>query len=310
MRFFMIDRIVQLEPGVRARGIKNVSWDGDIIEEYFPGIPVFSPVIATEAAAQLVSWAIIAARDFTVKPVITIVDSYRCHAHIRPGDQIEVCGTIERLEEESGLAHGSLLVRGKCVLEIEHAVCYLYPLAELDPPERARTQFKNLYIPGTPLPDLASAGTFVPNHQQVPLRPYQWIDRIVDESSNCSISGIKNVTATEDYFNDHFPNKPVLPGVILIQCMISLAKRLADRLLAASNGPEKRAMLRYSEKIKFRTFVQPGDQLLLQADLHTFTNKDSSFVARALVRGKNVASLRLKFDHVTRDEYLQRYCTI
>lgn len=310
MRFLMIDRICQLEPGVRALGIKNISWDGDVIEEYFPGIPVFSPVIATEAAAQLVSWAIIAARDFTVKPVITIVDSYRCHGHIRPGDQIEVRGTIERLEEESGLAHGALLVRGKPVLEIQHAVCYLYPLSELDPPERARIQFKNLYVPGAALPDLAGTVTFSPGREQVPLRPYRWIDHVVDESSDSRIIGIRNVTATEDYFNDHFPNKPVLPGVILIQCMISLAKRLADRLLGRANGPEKRAILRFSEKIKFRTFVQPGDQLLLQADLQTFTEKDSSFVARASVRGKNAAGLRLEFDHVTQDEYLQRYCAL
>ncbi|MCX8043166.1 MAG: hypothetical protein N3B18_03460 [Desulfobacterota bacterium] len=307
MRFLMIDRICELEPGVHARGIKNISWDCEFLEEFFPGIPVFSPVIAAEAAAQLVSWAIITARDFTVKPVITIVDSYRCSGHFHPGDQIEVCGTIERMADESGLAHGTLQVRGRTVLEIRHAVCYLYPLVELDPPDRARQQFNNLYLPGAPLPDPTQCGTFVPAREQVPLPQQRWIDRIV-ASSDRSIVGIKNFTATADYFNDHFPNKPVVPGVIIIQSMISLAKHLADHILASVAGSEKRVVLMQSEKIKFRTFIRPGDQLLIQADLKAWGDSTSSFVVSGTINGKNVASLRLFFDHVTRDEYIQRYC--
>jgi len=307
MRFLMIDRICELELGTRARGIKNITLNDDFLEEFFPGMPVFSPVIAAEAAAQLVSWAIIAARDFSVKPVITVVDSYQCTGHIRPGDQIEVRGAIDSLSEESGLAHGSLLVGGKPVLEIQHAVCYLYPLAELDPPERARLQVKNLYVPGAPLPEVPSTSDTPQAREQVPVRPLHWIDRILDQSTDTHITGIKNVTATEDYFNDHFPHKPVLPGVIIIQCMVSLAKHLADRLLAQSSGHERRAVLHRSDKIKFRMFVQPGDQLLMQAKLNQFADDRSLFTAQASVSGKNAASLRLEFDHVSRDEYLQRY---
>ena len=143
--------------------------------------------------------------------------------------------------------------------------------------------------------------------EQVPVRPLHWIDRILDQSTDTHITGIKNVTATEDYFNDHFPHKPVLPGVIIIQCMVSLAKHLADRLLAQSSGHERRAVLHRSDKIKFRMFVQPGDQLLMQAKLNQFADDRSLFTAQASVSGKNAASLRLEFDHVSRDEYLQRY---
>lgn len=306
MRFLMIDRICELEPGVNARGIKNISWNDDFLEEFFPGMPIFSPVILAEAAAQLVSWAIVAARDFTVKPVITLVDSYRCCGHVQPGDQLEVRGRIESMSEEGALAHGSVLLAGRPVLEMQHAVCYLYPLHELDPPERARRQFQNLYVPGAALPaHEASAPQFLREH--VPLRPLRWIDRILEDDNDRRIIAIKNVTATDDWFNDHFPNKPVLPGVVIIQCMISLARRLAERLIARRPGPAVRAVLRQSDKIKFRSFVQPGDQLLLQAEVKSFAEDASTFTATASVGGKNTAGLRLVFDHVTRETYQQAY---
>jgi len=303
----MIDRICELEHGKSARGIKNISWDDDFLEEFFPGIPVFSPVIIAEAAAQLVSWVIVTARDFTVKPVITLVDAYQCTRHIRPGDQLDVRGVIENLSEEGALAHGSILVNGKPACEMSHAVCYLYPLSELDPPERARLQFKNLYAPSAPLPQHQPDAGFL--REQVPLRHRRWIDRVIATDNEKKIVGIKNVTATEDYFNDHFPNKPILPGVVIMQGMISLAKLLADQLLERRGAPEKRAILKHSEKMKFRTFVQPGDQLLIEAQLAEFSPEKSTFTAKTALEGKNAASLRIAFDHVTEEQYRRQYLT-
>ncbi len=82
----------------------------EFLDEYVPGVPVFSPVLLTESVAQLISWAIIEAKDFTVKPVITILDSYVCTGHPRPGDQLELAGAIESLSPESALAHGTILL--------------------------------------------------------------------------------------------------------------------------------------------------------------------------------------------------------
>jgi 3-hydroxymyristoyl/3-hydroxydecanoyl-(acyl carrier protein) dehydratase len=307
MRFLMIDKICELEHGRSARGIKNISWDDYFLEEFFPGTPVFSPVIIAEAAAQLVSWVIVTARDFTVKPVITLVDTYQCLGHVRPGDQLEVRGVIENLSEEGALAHGSILLHGKPVLEMSHAVCYLYPLSELERPERARLQFKNLYDPAAPLPQHPPGPEIRRMREQVPLHPRQWIDRVVALEHDNKIVGIKNVTATEDFFNDHFPDKPILPGVVIIECMTGLAKLFADRLLEQQGSPDKKAILKHSEKIKFRTFVQPGDQLVIEAQLTAFTEHTSAFTARAALHGKNAASMRVEFEHVTREQYREKY---
>ena len=154
-------------------GIKNISWDNDFLEETFPGITIFSPVIAVEAAAQLVSWIVVEAKEFTVKPVIIMADAYHCSCHILPGDQLELHGEIESFSEESALAHGSISINGKNVIEIQHAVCYFYPLDELNPPEQARQQFKNLYVEGSLPPQPSTSQQTFHMREHIPVKKRQ-----------------------------------------------------------------------------------------------------------------------------------------
>jgi len=230
MRFLMVDKICEINPGKSVKGIKNISWDDYFLEEIFPNIPVYSPVIIAEAAAQLVSWAIIKERDYTVKPVITIVDTYTCGKHIMPGDQLQLEGEIESFSEESALCNGRVLINGKIALELNHAVCYLYPLNELDPPERIKTQFKNLYSEGYPLPkkELNRNITF---REEIKIRKRKAIDRFITDEDPEKITGIKNITSTEDYFNDHFSLRPILPGVLTIEAMVETAKNWPKKLI-------------------------------------------------------------------------------
>jgi 3-hydroxyacyl-[acyl-carrier-protein] dehydratase len=304
MRFLMIDTICSLQQGTRACGIKNISWNDDFLLEVFPDVPVFSPVIAAEAAAQLVSWIVVQARDFTVKPVITIVDAYSCTGHIRPGDQLEVTGDIEQMSQESVLAHGAILVNGRPLIRLDHAVAYLYPLEELDPPEQARRQFANLYREGYPLPRPAGPAGL---REQVPLRTRQWVDRYIDEASPDRLGGLKNITATEDFFNDHFPRKPILPGVVMLEALISLGAELARRTLAARGIHTVQPVLSACAKVKFRTFVQPGDQMLMQAQMLDIADDTCRLGLQASVHGKPAAMLRATFDLLDRDGYMKKY---
>ena len=306
MRFLMIDRICELEKGKSARGIKNISWDGDFLEEIIPGLPVVSSFIIAEAVGQLLSWIIVEAKDFTVKPVITVVDSYICNGHIQPGDQLEVMGSVESMSEEGALVHGKILLRGKPVIEINHAVCYAYPLSELDPPERARLQFKHLYVPGCPLPQTAQHPASL-MREEVPLYKRPWFDRIIDEGQPARLVAIKNVTATEDYFNDHFPRKPILPGVVIMEAQHSLARELVLRQLAERGLTDSFPVLCRAEKVKFRLFIQPGDQMALEATVKSFSDGQCSIATRVTVGGKNAASVLLHFELPDRASYMHKY---
>jgi 3-hydroxyacyl-[acyl-carrier-protein] dehydratase len=308
MRFLFVDRICELDRGSRVRAVKNISWYGDFLEELFPGLPVFSPVIAAEAAAQALSWLIVEAKDFSVKPLITVLDSYTCARHVQPGDQIEMEGRVESFQPESALAHARILLNKKPVAEINHGVCYLYPLQELQDPESARRQFKNLTDNKVPLPAAAQLhAEALPHRANAAPAARPWVDRVIEYEAGKKITGIRNVTSTEDYFNDHFPRRPILPGVIIMAGLTSVAQLLLGPLLAANGIEHKKAVLRQAKKIKFRKLVQPGDQLLLEAELLSFNPQASSIRARALIGDTVAATLSADFLHLSREEYITAY---
>ncbi len=305
MRFLMIDKICSLERGKRARGIKNITWNDRFLQEIFPDVPVYSSIIAAESAAQLVSWAIIEARDFTVKPVITIVDSYTCTGHIRPGDQLEVVGEIESFSEESALANGSVLLNGKTIIELKHAVCYLYPLHELDPPEQVRMQFNDLYQEGYPLPTPDKAPLIM--REKIVIPRLRFVDKVMEGSSSDRLAGIKNITATDEYFRDHFPLKPILPGVVIMESLVEVAALLTERTLAAQGIHDIKPVFHQCLKTKFRKFIQPGDQLVMEARITECSNSRSVVKVKGSVNNKNAAMITAVFKNLGRDAYSAEY---
>lgn len=90
--------------------------------------------------------------------------------------------------------------------------------------------------------------------------PFLLIDRVVDLIRGESAVGIKNVTVNEPFFAGHFPNHPVMPGVLIIESMA----QTAAVLVVSTLGPEAAGKVVYFMSIdgaKFRRPVTPGDQL-------------------------------------------------
>lgn len=90
--------------------------------------------------------------------------------------------------------------------------------------------------------------------------PFLLIDRMVDVVLGKSATGVKNVSVNEPFFAGHFPNHPVMPGVLIIECMAQTSAILVVTTL----GPEARGKVVYFMSIdsaKFRRPVVPGDQL-------------------------------------------------
>ena len=90
--------------------------------------------------------------------------------------------------------------------------------------------------------------------------PFLLIDRIVDVVPSVSATGIKNVTINEPHFQGHFPQRPVMPGVLIIEAMA----QTAGALVVHSLGQEAEGKLVYFmtiENARFRRPVGPGDQL-------------------------------------------------
>ena len=118
--------------------------------------------------------------------------------------------------------------------------------------------------------------------------PFLMVDRVVEVHKNVSAIGIKNVTINENFFQGHFPEHPVMPGVLIIECMAQTAAVLVVETL----GPEARGKLVYFmtvENAKFRKPVVPGDQMRVHVVKEKQRVNIWKFHAEAKVDGKVVA---------------------
>jgi len=131
-------------------------------------------------------------------------------------------------------------------------------------------------------------------HQIRELIPHRFpmllIDRIEHIEAERAV-GIKNVTANEPFFQGHFPDFPVMPGVLIIECMaqvgaVWLMSTVPD---AASQLKDKLVLFAAIEQAKFRRPVFPGDQLRIEMELVKRKATVSKMKGRAIVDGKVVA---------------------
>lgn len=118
--------------------------------------------------------------------------------------------------------------------------------------------------------------------------PFLLVDRVVDVRLNESAVGIKNVSVNEPFFQGHFPDRPVMPGVLIIEAMA----QTAGVLVVATLGPEEEGKLVYFMSIdsaRFRRPVVPGDRLELHVVKERSRGPVWKFQAEAKVDGVLVA---------------------
>lgn len=94
--------------------------------------------------------------------------------------------------------------------------------------------------------------------------PFLLIDRVVAIEMGVSLTAIKNVTMNESFFAGHFPNRPVMPGVLILEAMAQAGAVLAYK--STNTSPETGALYYFAgiDNARFRRVVEPGDQLRLE----------------------------------------------
>jgi 3-hydroxyacyl-[acyl-carrier-protein] dehydratase len=123
--------------------------------------------------------------------------------------------------------------------------------------------------------------------------PFLLVDRVLECESGKAIRAVKNVTINEPFFPGHFPNRPVFPGVMILEALAQTAGILA--FVTAGVYPEEKRELYFVgiDKARFRKPVMPGDQLILKATLERSLRGIWKFSTVAEVDGTEVTTAEM-----------------
>lgn len=119
--------------------------------------------------------------------------------------------------------------------------------------------------------------------------PFLLIDRVLECRPGESIRALKNVTFNEPYFPGHFPSRPVMPGVMIIESLAQAAGILAFVTAGVVPNSETKFYFVGIDKARFRKPVEPGDQLLLNVQLERALKGIWRFSSTAVVGDTEVA---------------------
>ena len=124
--------------------------------------------------------------------------------------------------------------------------------------------------------------------------PFLLVDRVIELEPHQRIRALKNVTFNEPFFQGHFPGRPVMPGVLVIEAMAQAGGLLTQ--LSASKDNNKEGQLFYLVKVdncRFNRMVVPGDQLDIEVKVKRLIRNMALYECLARVDGKDVASAEI-----------------
>jgi beta-hydroxyacyl-ACP dehydratase FabZ len=135
--------------------------------------------------------------------------------------------------------------------------------------------------------DINEIMTYLPHRY-----PFLLVDRIVELIPGQKVIGLKNVTMNEPFFQGHFPGKPIMPGVLILEALAQAGGVLA---FASMPGKEKGSLMYFMgmDQVKFRKPVIPGDQLILELEVLKQRSKIMKLSATAKVDGQVAAEAQL-----------------
>lgn len=178
----------------------------------------------------------------------------------------------------------------KLIRRIKKALPALSTLPSQPPPGRQTRGAEEQLVPVRVLLDIEAIQRILPHRY-----PFLLVDKIIEIEENKRIVGIKNVTINEPFFPGHFPERPIMPGVFIVE---ALAQTAGVLMLKKPENQGKIAYLAAIDKVRLRKPVVPGDQLRLEIKVKKLRSKTGKIESQALVEGKVVAEAELIFSLV------------
>jgi 3-hydroxymyristoyl/3-hydroxydecanoyl-(acyl carrier protein) dehydratase len=267
--FSFVDRITDVVPGVRVRGLYRVP----------AAVRAFPAALVAEAVGQLAAWASMAKLEFRRRPVAGLARDTRFLRAVGPGELLALEAELDSCTDDDVAYAGRATIGGAPVIVLEQCLGPMLPAEDFDAPDRLREDYALLCGAGAPperfggLPDFGLERS----------------ESVAGER----VKAMLRVPASAPFFEDHFPRRPVFPATLLLDAQIRLASELAREALTpyAVHAPAAARML----DVKVRAFIAPGQLLELGAE-RVAADADG-FTARLSARanGKTVATARVEF---------------
>ena len=121
------------------------------------------------------------------------------------------------------------------------------------------------------------------------------IDKIIKWNVGGTAKAIKNIALSEDFFDDHFPRRPVMPGVLIIEGMAQLSGLLLESSLKKKYAQDAKAVLTVLERTKFREVVRPGDTLTYSTEVISVNENGGKVSVKAVCQNRTVVTSAMVF---------------
>jgi 3-hydroxyacyl-[acyl-carrier-protein] dehydratase len=123
--------------------------------------------------------------------------------------------------------------------------------------------------------------------------PILLVDRVLEFEKDRRIKALKNVTINEPYFMGHFPARPVMPGVLMLEALAQTAALLSFESMEQDPGDDTVVYFVGIDGARFKRVVEPGDQLVLEASIERAKAGIYKYKARASVDGETAVEAEL-----------------
>jgi len=123
--------------------------------------------------------------------------------------------------------------------------------------------------------------------------PFLLVDRVLEFEKNVRIKALKNVTMNEPFFTGHFPARPVMPGVLMLEAMAQAAALLSFESMDSEPGDDTVVYFVGIDGARFKRPVGPGDQLILEASIDRVKAGIYRYKTRASVEGQTAVEAEL-----------------
>jgi len=131
---------------------------------------------------------------------------------------------------------------------------------------------------------------------------FYMLDKIIEWKIGESARGIKNISLSEDFFDDHFPKHPIMPGVLIVESLAQMSGLLLEATVERDYKKKVKALLSILEKVKFRNISRPGDTLVLNSEILSVHEDSGRVKTIAKVDEKVIAEAEMIFVLISFDD--------